>query len=487
MPLIVKNDPSYEAVHKAFDYQHDAMEEIKDLDYAAIFHEQGLGKTKIAIDLLLYWLKYSVVDSVILVVKKGLIANWKKEFAQHTNIRPRLLSQDRSANYHALNSPARVYLVHFEAIRSEEKRIKLFLKTRRVAVIIDESQKLKNPKATLTQSFMTLAPLFEKRVIMTGTPVANRPYDIWSQIFFLDQGQSLGGNYEEFKKNHDFDSNLANDIGLQDKFRQRLGIIFERISDFTVRETKNGAGIVLPEKEIIRIYVDWETIQFELYSQIRKELRAVIIKNGVPVVDNAEELLKRLVRLLQIASNPRLVDESYQNYPGKFEVLDDLLDAVVDKDEKAIVWTSFTQNADWLTRELKKFGTSKIHGKMAIEDRNRSIEKFLTDSETRVLVATPGAAKEGLTLTVANHVIFYDRSFSLDDYLQAQDRIHRISQTRTCFVYNFVMKNSIDEWVDVLLREKELAAKLAQGDLTEDEYKNEATFNMFDMLNSVLS
>lgn len=69
-----------------------------------------------------------------------------------------------------------------------------------------------------------------------------------------------------------------------------------------------------------------------------------------------------------------------------------------------------------------------------------------------MLIATPAAAKEGLTLTVANHAVFYDRSFSLDDYLRAQDRIHRISQTRTCFVTNLIASHSIDEWVDVLLR-----------------------------------
>jgi len=74
-------------------------------------------------------------------------------------------------------------------------------------------------------------------------------------------------------------------------------------------------------------------------------------------------------------------------------------------------------------------------------------------------VATPGAAKEGLTLTVANHAVFFDRSFSLDDYLQAQDRIHRISQTQTCFVWNLIGSDTIDEWVDSLLTAKRLAAQ----------------------------
>ena len=68
-----------------------------------------------------------------------------------------------------------------------------------------------------------------------------------------------------------------------------------------------------------------------------------------------------------------------------------------------------------------------IHGKMTIGDRNREVTKFMENKDIRILVATPGAAKEGLTLTAANHVIYFDRVFSLDDYLQSQDRIHRIS------------------------------------------------------------
>src|SRR6185295_11387695 len=99
------------------------------------------------------------------------------------------------------------------------------------------------------------------------------------------------------------------------------------------------------------------------------------------------------------------------------------------------VWTSFTENADWLTRQLREYGAVKLHGKMAMEQRNAAIATFKQDAAARILVATPGAAKEGLTLTVANTAVFYDRNFSLDDYLQAQDRIHRISQTTPCYIY----------------------------------------------------
>lgn len=151
-----------------------------------------------------------------------------------------------------------------------------------------------------------------------------------------------------------------------------------------------------------------------------------------------------------------------------------------------IVWTSFTDNVDWLARELSDFGAVRVHGKRNMFERDLSIKQFKTDPSCKILIATPAAAKEGLTLTVANHAVFYDRSFSLDDYLQAQDRIHRISQTRSCYVTNLIARNTIDEWVDVLLAAKHLAAQLGQGDITLDEYSKQATYTYGAMIRDVL-
>jgi SNF2 family DNA or RNA helicase len=151
------------------------------------------------------------------------------------------------------------------------------------------------------------------------------------------------------------------------------------------------------------------------------------------------------------------------------------------------LWTSFTENADWLAKNLKALGAVTVHGKLAIEDRNSAIQRFKSQSECKVLVATPGAAKEGLTLTVANYAIFYDRSFSLDDYLQAQDRIHRISQKSTCYIYNLIVKDSIDEWVNELLSAKHVAAQFGQGDIDGKQFKRKMSYAFTAMLADVLN
>lgn len=193
-------EPSFIAKYDAFQYQKEAFEAIKDLEYAAIFHEQGLGKTKIAIDLLLYWLTETSIDTVLIVTKKQLVQNWIREFKNHTAIKPVVLDTNKQSNFYIFTGPARVVVTNFEVLVSEIEQIKLFLETRNVAIIIDESSKLKNPNTKLTKVFFELSTHFKKRVIMTGTPVANRPYDIWAQIFFLDQGKSLGTDFNSFKK-----------------------------------------------------------------------------------------------------------------------------------------------------------------------------------------------------------------------------------------------------------------------------------------------
>lgn len=475
------------AVFQGYPYQVDAVQAVKDLEYAALFHEQGLGKTKIAIDLALYWLSQGVLDSVLIITKRALIENWKEELASHTHVSPRVLTQDRKHNFFVLNSPARIVLGHFEVVRTEHHRLATYLKTRRVGVILDEAQKIKNPAAALTHAFHDLRENFHRRIIMTGTPVANRPEDIWSQIYFLDGGKSLGSDFDAFRSSLQLDNELYRDTWRQEAFADALGGVFERIRAFSIRETKRSTGIDLPDKVIRTVRTYMAPQQGKLYDIYREEARAEVMQDGMLVEDNAEEVLKRLLRLVQVTSNPALVDEGYREIPGKTAELVRLVQEATDDGSKVIVWTSFVQNAEWLQDQLTEYGTVLVHGELPIEQRNRAISDFKTKQDINVLVATPGAAKEGLTLTVANHAIFYDRSFSLDDYLQAQDRIHRISQTQECYIWNLVCEDTVDCWIDSLLSAKRLAAQLLQADISREKYDRTADYDFGRAVSEILN
>lgn len=482
----LNNEPLLVAKLNAFPYQKDAYEAVKDLPYSAIFHEQGLGKTKIAIDLILYWLERKEIDSVLIVTKKQLVQNWKNELNMHTHIKPAILTNNRSDNFYVFNGPARVVITNFETVSFEKERFHLYLKARNVAIIIDESAKLKNPYSQLTRNYFELSSEFVIKTIMTGTPIANRPYDIWAQIYFLDSGESLGRDFKKFKHNTDLTNKLYKDDDKKEIFEGAISEIFNKVKNFTVRETKSSGIINLPNKQYINVWAEFETEQIKIYNRIRDEMIVLVQKDNKSILDDSTSILKRLLRLVQVTSNPKLVDDMYFGGSGKEKELDIIIEKIIAKGEKCIVWSSFIENINYFTRKYSIYNSVKIHGGMKISDRNKSVEKFRLD-DYKILFATPQSAKEGLTLTMANHVIFYDRGFSLDDYLQAQDRIHRISQTKTCYIYNIMIEDSIDTWIDVLLKAKQNAALLAQGDIDKNKYKEIADYSFGSIVKSILN
>ena len=480
MAFVLRKPVDLSSKTTAFPYQMEAIHAVKDLPYAAIFHEQGLGKTKMAIDMALYWLEKDIIDTVFIITKKSLVKNWSDEIKAHSHLSPRVLSDNRRANSHALDAPVLIYVLNYEVCLSNFDLMEMFQKTCRIGAILDESQKIKNPQSKLTLCFLSLAEGFTRKIIMTGTPVANRPYDIWSQIHFLDGGESLGCDFATFKAKADIPEGQGDH-----KYSATLQEINKAIKAFSLRETKKTSGIELPEKTIFSHTVQMSPRQTQIYENYRDELYHEISDEGGGFTDHADEILKRLLRLVQCAANPLLTDPSYKEQPAKLIRLRQLLEEEV-SDSKAIIWTGFINNVQWLAEQLADKAPALVHGAMRIDQRNKMLDRFKQRDDCRVLIATPGAAKEGLTLTVANHCVFYDRSFSLDDYLQAQDRIHRISQKNHCYIHNLIAKNSIDEWIDTLLYVKYIAAQVTQGDIEKDQIAELFELNLKDMLADIL-
>ena len=482
MAFRLRRPPRLGVKHDAYSHQLEAVRAVKELPYAAIFHEQGLGKTKIAIDLILFWLQHDIVDTVFVVTKKTLVPNWTDEIRMHSFLTPRVLSGDRRRNSIALNAPVLLYVLNYEVVLSNRALVEAFLGTCRVAAILDESQKIKNPASRLTDCFQALSQQFRRRIIMTGTPAANRPYDLWSQIRFLDGGSSLGRSYGDFKREMDLPGPGAS----VEQYALRLERVFRKIAAFSIRKTKQTAGIELPGKTVVSHSADLAPKQAEIYASYRDRLAWEVSDGSEWRRDDADGILKRLLRLVQCASNPGLVDSRYGEVPGKYPRLRSLLNDIDLRSSKVVIWTQFVENAEWLRRNLAAYDAALVHGGLSMAERIRALDTFKTADDCRVLVATPGAAKEGLTLTVANHTVFYDRGFSLDDYIQAQDRIHRISQSRHCYVHNLIAEDTIDEWVDALLYAKYHAAQLAQGDIDRGEFVRSFATDLSETLAQIL-
>ena len=116
----------FRSISNSLDVQFRSLEKVKDLDYCAIFLEQGLGKSKIAIDLTLHWFKNKILSNVIVFTKKGLIANWAEEIQKHSFLSYGVLSQNIESNSDLFFANVNFLLANFEVINLEKSRIKQF-------------------------------------------------------------------------------------------------------------------------------------------------------------------------------------------------------------------------------------------------------------------------------------------------------------------------------------------------------------------------
>ena len=188
--------------------------------------------------------------------------------------------------------------------------------------------KIQNP--LLANLFHELSKYLVKKIIMTGTPVDNRPQDIWSQVFFLDSGKSLGRSFSTFKDKYDLKKELVRARLLSLNIKKNLEELREKLSDFSLRETKETAKINLPNKEFRRIEVNMDRDQREIYEKVRKELFVEIIKNGKLEIEEFDFVAVRLLRLIQVSSYPALFDESYSKEAPKLTALKELISEIND-------------------------------------------------------------------------------------------------------------------------------------------------------------
>lgn len=445
---------------RPFPHQLEAEQFILTRPAVALFDEQGLGKTKIVLDVLLQEISAGKIDGGLVVCKHGLLPMWESEIEKHTNTRGVVLSGTVGQTGLALMVYSPIYVTSYSLVHRELDRIRELLKLRRMAIVLDESHTIKNPEAQTTRDILAISALAAKRIILTGTPVANYPEDLWSQFYFLDGGKTLGRDFEAFKLYY----SLGRGVSRRSVSDQDLTALSSRIRPIAIRRTKEGT-LELPDKSFETRAVALEEKQGLMYRQIRDELRLELTHDGKLIESmDIENILERLLRLVQVCSNPALVDPRYDAVPAKFAALDSLISAILKKGEKVVVWSQFVDNVKTLSHRHREQGSAAIHGGVPIEDRKRIVDRFQDDVNRRIVFAVPAAAREGLTLTAANHAIYLDRNFNLVDYLQSQDRIHRIGQERPCVITKLMAEGTIDDFVDDVLRRKfEIAETVQSG------------------------
>lgn len=443
---------------KALQHQREGTAFLKSRSAAGLFDEQGLGKTKQLIDAINESMTAGQLDGAVVVCPNHLKTTWADEIARHApGTVTVVLGSGKTARRRALrNLRGRYYLVNYEAVAREAVVLQALLRFKRFALVLDESHRIKAPDTGVTRAVHNLRQYAARRYILSGTPVANKPEDIWSQVYFLDDGKSLGTSHREFARR--YGGGHSGYVNLDD--------LCKRLESLAIRRTK-ATHLSLPTKSYHRVTVPLGPKQAQMYRKMREETRLWVQSlTGEQVLQQADGILARLVRLVQLASNPALLDASYSEVPSKFKVLDELVRKYLSTDpkKKLIVWSSFVENVNSLKRRYADYGAVAIHGGLSRDRRERSIAEFKRNQHTRVLVANPAAAREGLTLTQATVAVYLDRSFNLVDYLQSQDRIHRIGQADPCEIILLVAPRTVDEYVDFVLEQKGRVARFIQGD-----------------------
>jgi SNF2 family DNA or RNA helicase len=450
---------AHDAQIQSLPHQQEGTAFLRDKEAAALFDEQGLGKSKQLIDAINEDAREGVLDGALIICPNIIKATWGEEIQRHSTLRYAIFGAGRKARRLAFQSlRASFYVINYEAVAAELPSLRALLRFKRMALVLDESHRIKTPDAKVTRAVHSLRALAVRRYIMTGTPVANKPEDLWAQYFFLDDGATLGRSFDAFRSR--FCTSEGGYI--------RVDELRERIASLSLRREKLGT-VELPSKTIVRVPVTLHGRQLSMYEEMRDQL-ALWIRDlsGEEILAKAENILTRLIRLAQLASNPALIDSDYRETPAKFEALTELIPAYLQDDsDKVILWTSFVGNIPTLQARFADLKPVTLYGEMDAHSRERAIVAFKNDRAVRLLIANPAAAREGLTLTQARTAIYIDRTFNLVDFLQSQDRIHRLSQTKACEIILLTAEGTIDEFIDFSISQKQRLARYTQRDTDE--------------------
>ena len=164
----------------------------------AIFSTMGTGKTRCAIDIARYWMQEGEVGKILVVSPSSVLGNWKDEVELFSEYAATVLHHpNRQARIALFKKSTEFYVINYEALFRFQKQIR---KLNPEMIIFDESARIANPSAKQTKAAMEIAGETKYRLILNGTPIANRPLDLWSQFYCLDFGETLGKKYINFRR-----------------------------------------------------------------------------------------------------------------------------------------------------------------------------------------------------------------------------------------------------------------------------------------------
>ncbi|MFA6110137.1 MAG: DEAD/DEAH box helicase [Candidatus Latescibacterota bacterium] len=420
---------------------------------ACLADDMGLGKTVQILALLLARRAEGRSSGPsLLVAPASLLANWRAEIERFAPdltwciVHPAELSGEQ---WQALQQNLAGSLAGCELVLTTYGLVARLEELQRLPwdlVVLDEAQAIKNPSTRQSRGVKKLAA--RQRLVLTGTPVENRLSDLWSIFDFLNPG--LLGSARQFGR---FVKARGTDAG-------SLGGLRSLVRPYILRRMKTDRRVIadLPEKTEVKAWCGLAPRQAALYGQAVRELA-----EGVTAVEGIRRrgmVLASLMRLKQICNHPSqwLRDGVYAEADsGKLQRLRRLVEEIVQRQEKALVFTQFQEMTGPLQEFLNEvFGRPGLvlHGGTPVRERRRLVDTFQSEQGPPFLVLTVKVGGTGLNLTEASHVIHFDRWWNPAVENQATDRAFRIGQRRPVLVHQLVCRGTVEERIDEMLERK---------------------------------
>ncbi|CAN1129376.1 Probable ATP-dependent DNA helicase CHR12 [Linum perenne] len=440
--------------------------------------EMGLGKTIQTISLIAYLKeKKGIAGPHIIMAPKAVLPNWINEFATwvpeheikavHYDGR----ADERKAMRENLlrEGSFDVLITHYDLLMKDKAFLK---KINWVYLIVDEGHRLKNHECALSRTLES-GFQFQRRLLLTGTPIQNSLQELWSLLNFLLP--SIFNSAAKFEEWFNLPFADRGDISLTEE-EQLLVIrrLHHVIRPFILRRKKDEVEKFLPSKSQVILKCDMSSWQKVYYQQIT-EMGRVGLQNGS---GKSKSLQNLTMQLRKCCNHPYLfVGDDYNmrqideitRASGKFEMLDRLLPKLRATGHRILLFSQMTKLMNILEIYLRLHGYMylRLDGTTKTEERGAKLKQFnAPNSPYFMFLLSTRAGGLGLNLQTADTVIMFDSDWNPQMDQQAEDRAHRIGQKKEVRVFVLVSVGSIEEVILERAKQKMgIDAKVIQAGL----------------------
>ncbi len=415
--------------------------------------DMGLGKTVQTLALLQTLKNEGRLSTSLLVVPVSAVPNWEMEIGRFAPdlVLCRHMGAGRDKNPGQWQGVDLV-ITSYSTMRND---IHLLGDFPFDYIVLDEAQNIKNPGSQVSRAVKVLKS--SNRLALSGTPIENNSMELWSIMDFLLPG--FLGNRRWFN------SQWANPVEKQED-DEKAHLLKQMIYPFILRRKKEDVEKDLPAKTEIVETLPMGDEQRELYVRTARYYKGEIQKeiDSKGLEKSSFKILEGMLRLRQMCLFPQLVDPEYAGTPSvKFAHFVELMEDILAGGHKVLVFSQFVKVLGFLREHLDRENVSYAYldGSVSLKERGRLLKVFQQEESMKAFLLSLKAGGVALNLTAADYVIIFDPWWNPAVEAQAIDRSHRIGQTRKVFVYRLMVKDTIEEKMLTLQRQKrELVDKL---------------------------